>query len=230
MIMEQPIFIGRKNELKQINRLMQRRRNIIIWGSKGVGKTTIIRKLLTDREGASIPYASDSHTLKAALGGLLQRDVQLHNMLTLRKQFYKFLQGKFPYIVFDHVGSVGPRYFSFFEYLLTQDVPFIVLSRGATREDLHPLGFLPLYANLVEVSNFKKCDSDCLVSYYVRMLKLTVKKMKEFTDEVFRLSLGNPEIIQRLCYLSKDVKYFQNGGLNLWLADLDRRIEEVIAK
>jgi hypothetical protein len=149
MIMEQPIFIGRKNELKQINRLMQRRRNIII---------------------------------------------------------------------------------SFFEYLLTQDVPFIVLSRGATREDLHPLGFLPLYANLVEVSNFKKCDSDCLVSYYVRMLKLTVKKMKEFTDEVFRLSLGNPEIIQRLCYLSKDVKYFQNGGLNLGLADLDRRIEEVIAK
>ena len=40
--MEQPIFIGRKKELKQISRLMQRKRNIIIWGTKGVGKTTII--------------------------------------------------------------------------------------------------------------------------------------------------------------------------------------------
>ena len=103
--MDQSIFIGRKNELKQINRLMKRRRNIIIWGSKGVGKTTIIQKVLTDRQGPPVPYASDSHTLKTALGHLLQRDVQLYNMLTLRKQFYKFLQGKFPYIVFDHVGS-----------------------------------------------------------------------------------------------------------------------------
>lgn len=195
-----------------------------------MGKTTIIQKVLTDRQGPPVPYASDSHTLKTALGHLLQRDVQLYNMLTLRKQFYKFLQGKFPYIVFDHVASVGPRYFSFFEYLLTQDVPFIVLSRGAKREDLHPLGFLTLYAGLVEVSNFQKCDADRLALYYIRTLKLAVKNTKEFADEVFRLSSGNPAIIQQLCYRSQDVKYLQDGSINLGLADLDRRIGEVITK
>lgn len=228
--MEQTIFIGRKNELKQINRLMQRKRNIIIWGAKGVGKTTIIRKLLTDRKGAAIPYASDSHTLKTAMGGLLQRDVQLYNMLTLRKQFYKFLEEKFPYIVFDHVVSVGPRYFSFFEYLLTKDIPFIILNKGNTRKDLHPLGFLTLYADSVEITNFPKCDVDDLVFYYVRTLNLAVQDSQEFANEIFRLSAGNPAIIQQLCYLSKDVKYLQGGVLNLGLADLDRRIEEIITK
>jgi AAA+ ATPase superfamily predicted ATPase len=228
--MEQPIFLGRKKELKQINRLMQRKRNIIIWGAKGEGKTTIIQKVLTNRKGTSIPYASDSHTLKTAMGDLLQRDVQLYNMLTLRKEFYKFLQGNYPYIVFDHIVSVGPRYFSFFEYLLTQDVPFIVLSRGTTRKDLHPLGFLTLYADLVEVTNFPKCDADSFVFYYVRTLNLAVQDKQEFADEVFRLSSGNPAIIQQLCFLSKDVKYFQGGSLNLGLVDLDRRIEEIITK
>ena len=228
--MDLSIFIGRKNELKQINRLMQRKRNIIIWGAKCVVKTTIIHKILTDRKGAAIPYASDSHTLKTAMGDLLQRDVQLYNMLTLRKQFYKFLKGKFPYIVFDHVVSVGPRYFSFFEYLLTQDVPFIFLSRGSQREDLHPLGFLTLYAELVEISDFQRSDADNLVSYYVRTLNLAVQNKQGFSDEVFRLSAGNPAIIQQLCNLSKDVKYLQGGTLNLGLADLDRRIEEIISK
>ncbi len=41
---------------------------------------------------------------------------------------------------------------------------------------------------------------------------------------------GNPAIIQQLCYLSKDVKYLQGGVINLGLADLDRRIGEIITK
>lgn len=225
--MDQPIFIGRKNELKQINRLMQRKRNIIIWGAEGAGKTSIIRKLLTDRQGTLIPYASDSHTLKTALGHLLRINVRLYNMLTLRKQFYKFVQEQFPYIVFDNVVSVGPKYFSFFEYLLTKDTPFIVLSRAAKRADLHSLGFLTLYADLVEVPDLPKCDADNLVFYYVRTLDLVVKDKKEFADEVFRLSAGNPAVIRRLCCLSRDVKYFKGGVLSLRLADLDRRIEGI---
>ena len=95
---------------------------------------------------------------------------------------------------------MGPRYFSFFEYLLTQDTPFIVLCRADQRADLHPLGFLTLYADLVEVNNFKKCDTDSLVYYYVRNLNLAVQENQGFADEVFRLSAGNPAIIQQLCY------------------------------
>ena len=125
---------------------------------------------------------------------------------------------------------MGPRYFSFFEYLLTQDTPFIILCRGDQRADLHPLGFLTLYTELVEVNNFEKCDVDSLVAYYVRTFNLTVQDNQEFADEVFRLSVGNPAIIQQLCFLSNDVKYLQGGVLNLGLADLDRRIEEIIIK
>ena len=73
-------------------------------------------------------------------------------------------------------------------------------------------------------------DVDDLVFYYVRTLNLAVQDSQEFANEIFRLSAGNPAIIQQLCYLSKDVKYLQGGVLNLGLADLDRRIEEIITK
>jgi hypothetical protein len=229
------ILIGREKECAAISALISQRKNIIIFGVEGTGKSVIIKSVLKEKNITRLLYSQDSRTLKGALSNLAisisgnTKAVQEANILALKNILYRIINEKKPeYIVFDHIESVEPKFYSFFVYLMEAKIPLIVLSRGLQKQDIGHLRISLFSFEKVEISNLDKPTADILIDYFIKEFGIKITKDADFKKQIFHFSKGNPKIIQGLCFLARDVKYQKSGGLDVKLMDLDRRINEVV--
>lgn len=71
-LMSEPILVGGERECLFITNLMDQRKNIVIFGEQGVGKTVIMEELLKGRGAKHVLYSRQSRTLKEALCNLVK--------------------------------------------------------------------------------------------------------------------------------------------------------------
>jgi len=228
-------IIGREKECAVIANFIRQRKNIIIFGPEGVGKTAVINKVLNDLSNINIFHSLFSKTLKESLlnfmiyGTFSKKDIQKADTLALKKLFYGIMAKKNPeYIVFDHVENVEPKFYSFFVYLMEAKIPLIVLSRGLEKKEIGHLRMSSFNFEKVELSNFDKSGADILIGHFINEFGINITKSDEFKKQIFNFSKGNPKVIKGLCFLARDIKYQRNNGLDVRLMDLDRRISEVV--
>jgi len=228
-------IIGREKECVAIAGFIDQRKNIIVFGPEGVGKTSIVNKVLNGFTGLNRLYSSESKTLKEALLNFMasvsceKKTVDGANILALKKIFYGILARDKPeYIVFDHVERVEPKFYSFFEYLIEAKIPLVVLSRGLEKKEIGHLRMSSFNFEKVEIANMEKPVADALIEHFIKEFGIKIAKEDEFKKQIFHSSKGNPKIIKGLCFLARDVKYQKSGGLDVKLMDLDRRISEVV--
>ena len=225
------IFVDRQKEIQVITDLMRRRKNIIIFGQEGVGKTSIIQEVMNNVGINRILYSPQSRTLKEALINLVSSDSGVHeninekNILALRKALYPILDQKPDYIIFDHIDRVEPKYYSFFEYLIERELPLIIIAKGIDKKNIGHLRLVLHNFEKVEISNFDRSRSDILVDHYVNEFSIKVAQLDNLKKGVFHFSNGNPKITKQLCSLAKDTKYQKKGFVDVKLMDLDRRID-----
>ena len=229
------ILVGREKECAAISALISQRKNIIIFGLEGVGKSAIIESVLKDKNITSLLYSQDSRTLKGLLSNLIisilgnTKSVQGLNTLALKKALYGIINEKKPeYIVFDHVESVEPKFYSLFVYLMEAKIPLIVLSRGLQKQDIGHLRMSLFSFEKVEISNLDKLTADILIDHFIKKYGIKITKDADFKKQIFHFSKGNPKIIKGLCFIARDVKYQKDDVLDVKLMDLDRRINEVV--
>jgi len=229
------ILIGREKECAAISGLISQRKSIIIFGPAGTGKTAIINKVLSGFTGLDRFYSSESKTLKESLPNFLRcascdkKAADGANILALKKLFYGVLAKDKPeYIIFDHIGRVEPKYYSFLVYLIDKEIPLIIIARGLGKKDIGHLRMSAFNFEKVEISNLDKSAADILVNYFIEEFGIKITKQEEFKKQVFHFSKGNPKIIKGLCFLARDIKYQKSGSLDVKLMDLDRRISEVV--
>ena len=228
-------IIGREKECAAISGLISQRKNIIIFGEEGTGKSAIVNKVLSDFVGLNIFFSAQSKTLKESLLNFMshascdKKTIQTLNILDLKKLFYSVLDRNKPqYLIFDHVESVEPKFYSFFVYLMEAKIPLIVLCRGLEKKDIGNLRMSLFNFEKVEISNFDKPTADILIGHFIREFGIKITKDADFKKQIFHFSKGNPKIIKELCFLARDVKYQKNDFLDVKLMDLDRRINEVV--
>ena len=229
------ILIGREKEYAAISALISQRKNIIIFGAEGTGKSVIIKSVLKDRNITGLLYSQDSRTLKGALSNLAvsifgnTKAAQELNILALKNTLYGIIKDKKPeYIVFDHVESVEPKFYSFFVYLMEAKIPLIILSRGLQKKDIGHLRMSLFQFEKIEISNLDRSTEDVLIDYFIKEFGIGVVKTDEFKQAIFSHSKGNPKIIKALCSLASDVKYQKNDSIDVKLINLDRRINEAV--
>jgi 2-hydroxy-3-keto-5-methylthiopentenyl-1-phosphate phosphatase len=229
------ILIGREKECAAISDLINQRKNIIIFGAEGVGKSAIVNRVLSGFVTLNKFYSPVSKTLKESLLNFMMYDtfdkktIQKADILALKKLFYEILAKKNPeYIIFDHVESVEPKFYSFFVYLMEEKIPLIVLSRGLEKKDIGHLRMSLFNFEKVEISNFDKPAADILIGHFIREFGIKITKEEDFKKQIFHFSKGNPKVIKGLCFLARDVKYKKNDAIDVKLMDLDRRINEVV--
>jgi hypothetical protein len=227
------ILLGREDELRMIHRLMDKRRNLIIFGEEGVGKTSLIQRVLTERKASFMLFSAKSTGLRESLVNFIlsaqdsQRGISEKNILSLKKIFYSLLKRNPEYIIFNRLGRVGPRFCSLFEYLIDKELPLLIVCRGLTEKDLGHLKMWSSHFEKVAISNLDQQNTIALVEQYVREYKLNLSRQDDFAREIFHFSKGNPGIMKELCFLARDGKYQKNGCVDVKLIDLDRRIQEI---
>ena len=228
-------IVGREKECAAISSLLSQKKNLIIFGVEGVGKSTVINKVLGDFATLNKFYSSVNKTLKESLLNLIiydsfdKKTIQEANILALKKLFYALLAKNKPeYIVFDHVECVEPKFYSFFVYLMEQKIPLIILSRGLEKKVIGHLRMCLFNFQKIEISNFDRLTTDILIEHFIKEFGIKVTNEEEFKKQIFHFSGGNPKIIKQLCFLARDVKYQKNDTLDVKLMDLDRRINEVV--
>ena len=229
------ILIGREKESAEISALISQRKNIIIFGAEGVGKTAILNKVLSGLAAVNIFHSLDSKALRISLLNLMvyascdKKSIQLADILALKKLFYGLLDEKKPeYIVFDHIESVEPKFYSLFVYLMERKIPLIVLSRGVEKKEIGHLRMSLFGFEKVEVSDLDRPTADVLIDHFIKEFDIKVVKVDEFKRAMFSHSKGNPRIIKALCSIASDVKYQKNDYIDVKLIDLDRRINEAV--
>lgn len=210
---------------------MSEKKNIMVFGQEGVGKTSIIQEVMNNIGTDRILYSPQSGTLKETLmnlvlsGGSVQGNINEKNILALRKVLYPILDQKPGYIIFDHIGRVEPKYYSFVEYLTERELPLMIIARGIDKKNIGHLRYALHNFKRIEISNFDRSRSDILVDHYVNEFSIKVVQLDHLKKGVFHFSNGNPKIIKQLCSLAKDMKYQKKGFIDIKLMDLDRRID-----
>lgn len=226
------ILIGRKKECRLISDLINRRKDIIVFGEEGVGKTAIIRKLLAERRTETLLYSEQSKTLKEALLSLIafsagpKKLMQKKSILALKKMCYGILDKNPGYVVFDHITWIEPRFYGFLTYIRDKDLPLMIVSRGVNKKNIGQLWRSSYTFEKVEITNLDKAKAEEVISHYIAGLCLKLAHGNDFKREVFNISKGNPKIIKQLCFLARDEKYHAKGYADVKLMDLDRRISE----
>ncbi len=225
------MLIGRDKEVKEIIDAVSQRKNLFLSGPDSVGKTSIIKRVLEDTDDKGILYSENCSTIKTSLIGFLKSDysptfLSSQNILSLRKLFYKKIHKEKPYLIFDHMGSVGPKFFSYLENLLDEH-PALFAARSSDPTEIGGLSLLLFSFDKLEIHNLNRKYAFELITNLIESNCLVIDKVDHFRREVFRLSDGNPLAIREICqYAGKD-DYKVGKEIKFGLLNLDRKIDSL---
>jgi hypothetical protein len=228
------MLIGRESESRLLHELIRQRKNILIAGPEGVGKSAIVDHVLTGGAVKNILYSKSSATLKETLANIAEfalgsKNLHQKNILSLKKICYELLEASPDYAVLDHMAWVEPKFYGFLSYLKEQKIAFIIVTRSLDKKDIGHL-WMGLYDfDKVEIKNLDQTGTNQLIDYCAQSFDLKLHEATHFKNEVFTISKGNPKIIKELCRLAREEKYRARGYVDVKLMDLDRRIKNAVA-
>ncbi|MCP4914674.1 MAG: hypothetical protein GY909_16275 [Oligoflexia bacterium] len=223
------MLIGRDKEIEKIVDAVSQRKNLFLSGPESVGKTFIVKHVLEETGGRGVLYSDDCSTIKTSLVGFLKCDYEstflsCQNVLSLRKLFYKKIKKENQYLVFDHMGRVGPRFFSYLENLLDEH-PALFIARSPDPKDIGDLSLLLFSFGKLEIHNLNRKHAFELINHFIESFGLLIDKEDQFRKEVFRLSDGNPSSIREICHYAGKDEYKVGKKIKFRLINLDRKID-----
>ncbi len=223
------MIVGRDKEIAGIVNVVSQRRNLFLSGPDSVGKTFIVKYVLEEIGGRGVLYSDNCSTLKTSLAGFLKDDydhafLSSQNISSLRKLFYKKIHKEKPYLVLDHMGSVGPKFFSYLENLLDEH-PVLFMARSADPKEIGDLSLLLFSFDKMEIHNLNRKYAFELITHFVESFGLVIDNADHFRKEVFRLSNGNPSAIKDICHYAGKDEYRVGKEVKFRLLNLDRKID-----
>ena len=225
------MLIGRDKEVEEIVHSVSQRKNLFLFGEENVGKSFIVEHVLYKSGGKGILYSDNCSTLKTSLAGFLKGDydssfLSCRNITSLRKLFYKKVHKEKPYLIFDHMGSVGPMFCSYLENLLDEH-PALFIARSADPGEIGDLSLLLYSFAKLEIHNLNRKHAFELITHFIESYCLVIDKADYFRKEVFRLSGGNPSAIREICQYARKDEYKVGKEIKFKLLNLDRKIDSL---
>ncbi len=223
------MLIGKDKEVERVVEAISQRKNLFLFGQESVGKTSIVKHVLEETGGKGILYSDNCSTIKTSLAGFLKGDydpvfLSSQNISSLRKLFYKRVHREKTYLIFDHMGSVGPKFFTYLENLLDEH-PALFVARSPDPGEIGDLSLLLFSFDKLEIHNLNRKHAFELITHLIESYNLVIDKEDYFRKEVFRLSSGNPSAIREICqYAGKD-EYKVGKEIKFTLLNLDRKID-----
>lgn len=224
--MSQPWIFGRDQELAAIRQRLSKRRSLLIHGPAGVGKTLLVRSVVSGLP--ALLYSAESDTIHVVFRSIAAELLQLgsarickaagtrgvealnaKSALSLRGVVKDELrEGEFC-LVLDQVQRPSTAFASVIRDLIVGcDTPVIALARSAHMEDV---GFLhSIFGDRPDRYELRNFNPELAVGFArisSERLGLTAENLGAFLDRVVELSNGNPGAIVRMLSMAAGPKY-----------------------
>jgi len=220
-----PEFIfDREEERQRIDQFLIKRRPFLIYGPSGVGKTLLLRSVLTDVQ--SVLYCEDSATTNVMFRSLARSLLRLQSprartafrdedaigtksAVSLKGIVMDALREGQYSIVLDHLKLPSYSFASAVREIMGWgSTPVSAVARSSHMEDT---GFLqPLYGDRsqkCEIRNFDDAIAEQFAREMVKRCRLSGTNISEFVDKVLEFSGGNPGAIIAMIDMATYPKY-----------------------
>ncbi len=220
-------LIGRDRELALVREHLRMRRNLVVFGKEGVGKTALVCEAIHGVAG--VLYCADSTTLKTAcesLLGQLKLTVPEADNVVRKRAILKATKSKQRCFVFDRVGWVSPKLLSFLESV-HETHSVILVTRSIAWSEMGHLKMLLWDFDKCELAPLSQAMMLKLLRTQIKQLNLRVPDPEQFEADMLRIAGHNLHVLIQLCQNAANGKYVLGKHLSTQLLDLDRRIKEL---
>lgn len=238
-----PEFIfDRQEERQRIDQFLVKRRPFLIYGPSGVGKTLLLRNVLS--EFRSLLYCEDSSTTNIVFRSLA------HSLLRLRSPRAKksfrdedaiatksavslkgivmdaLREGEYS-IMLDHLKRPSYSFAAAVREIMSWgSTPISAVARSSHMEDT---GFLqPLYGDRsqkCEIHNFDDTTAEHFAQEMIKRRGLSGSNIAEFLNKVLEFSAGNPRAIIAMVDMAKYPKYRSDEHIKISPLYIDYRMQ-----
>jgi hypothetical protein len=219
----EPIF-DRDEERQRVEQFLAKRHPFLLYGPAGVGKTLLLRSVLTELR--SVLYCEDSATTNVMFRTLARGLLRLKNPHTVKAfrdenaittksavslkgiVMEALREGEYS-IVLDHLKRPSNSFASAVrEVMAWGSTPVSAVARSSHMEDT---GFLqPLYTDRSqkwEIRNFDHSTAERFARERINRSALSGTNISEFVEKVLEFSGGNPGSILALIEMATYPKY-----------------------
>jgi hypothetical protein len=219
------LTMHRNQLLEELRRLHSERKNVLLVGSAGIDKTTLLRTL-----SGTLPLiiCEETCTLGRLCDCLESRigwsDEKL-DLIRRKNRLLRHLQMQTDPVAFDHVTETPPRVARFIGHLLGTLPVWIACRSDRRREIGHVWEHLYRFVR-VEVPPLTESEAAQLIETAAGSGIIQGDAVKH-SAELYNISRGIPRTLQELIDELASRKYNMDSANGLQLLELDRRIHEL---
>jgi len=218
-------FVGREHEITSLQIFYAQRRNVLIVGPRGIGKTALLRQL---RQSLPLLVCEETSSLRRICDGLERELGWTHrkmNVIERKNRLLPYLHRRGTPVALDHVALTPPRVERFIAQL-TKAIPVWIACRSDYSKEIGAVWQHLYKFTRVEIGALSARETRTLISAAVDAGNVQ-SDARRHSAELHRIARGNPRLLEELLIELAAREYVMDSSFGLNLLELDRRIHEV---
>lgn len=219
-------FVGHEKEIMRLRELYAARKCVLLVGPAGIGKTALLQQI---RQQYSMLLCEETSSLRRICDGLERQIGWTHhkiNVVERKNRLLQYLARRSEPVALDHLAFTPPRVARFIAHL-RERVPVWIACRSDRSHDIGRVWEHLYKFERIEVPPLTRAEAVLLIEYAADRGSIQ-PEAKMHAHHLFRLSKGNPRILEELLIELAGRKYQMNKPFGWHLLDLDRRIQEIM--
>jgi len=217
----------RKDLIQRLRAIYSERKNVLLVGSAGIGKTTLLRGI---SQGLPLQMCDEASSLGRICDGLEHQLGWNHGKLSLlarKNRLLNYLEQRHETIAFDDVAETPPRVARFIAHL-SQQIPVWIACRSDQRKAIGHIWEHLYNFTRIEVPPLTLVETSALIGKAAASGRIQADACLHSVD-LYRISRGIPRVLEELLVELAARNYKINGCFGLHLLELDRQIRGLTA-